>query len=147
MQYPLIDRELLAHFRLVHAFVNTSVMLLFFYHGWIGLAIRRARMAKETLPFALIKRHRKMGPLLTILGGIGFSIGFTLVLLDTGNVFEYASHFIVGCLIVLLIAATFLMSRRIKGQDSPLRTPHFIIGLAILFFYVIEVFLGIGALL
>jgi hypothetical protein len=147
MQYPLIDRELLAQLRLVHAFFNTSVMLLFFYHGWIGLAIRRARTSKGTLPFALIKRHRKMGPILTILGGLGFSIGLTLVLLDTGNVFEYASHFIVGCLIVLLIAVTFLMSRKIKGRDSSLRTPHFVIGLAILFLYLIEFFLGIGALL
>ena len=142
MRFPLIDRQLLAHLRLVHAFFNTAVMIFFFYHAGIGIAIRRARRAKAPLPFPLIRRHRKMGPLLAAAGIFGYCIGLALVLLDTGNVFEYVWHFTAGSFIVALIIATFIISRRIKGQDSPLRRPHWYMGLAILCLYVIEVFLG-----
>ncbi len=147
MQYPLIDRQLLSNLRLAHGAYNTAVTLLFLYHGRLGLSIRRARMSQAPLPFPAIKRHRKMGPVLTILGGLGFCIGLTLVLLDTGNILEYPAHFFVGAALLSLIVTTFLISRKIKGQDSPLRTPHFILGLAILSLYLIEVFLGIGVLL
>jgi len=147
MQYPLIDRELLSSLRLVHAVFNTSVMLLFFYHAWLGFTIRRARMAKASLPFGAIKRHRKTGPVLAVLGVLGFFIGFTLVLLHTGNVLEYPAHFFTGLFIVALLVTTFVMSLRIKSPDSPYRTPHFIIGVAILFSYLIQFLLGIGLLL
>lgn len=142
MHYPLIDRQLLSHLRLVHASFNTSAALLFFYHARMGLAIRRARKAKAPLPFPLIKRHRTMGPVLALMGILGYCIGFTLVLLDTGNVLEYPPHFIVGSLIVILLVVTFIISRMIKGQKSPLRTSHLYIGITILCLYVVEVFLG-----
>ncbi len=147
MQYPLIDRNLLSYLRLVHGSYNTLVMLLFLYHARLGIMIRRARRAHTPLPFQAIKRHRKGGPFLAGLGVFGFCIGLTLVMLDTGNVLEYAPHFLVGLTIALCIIATFIISRRIKGADSPYRTPHFILGIAILCLYVIEVFFGIGVLL
>ncbi len=103
-------------------------------------------MAKAPLPFPKIKRHRKTGPALSLAGLLGFCIGFTLVMLDTGNVFEYPAHLAVGAVIVALLITTFVISRKIKGQDSPLRTPHMIIGIAILCCYLVEVFLGVGAL-
>jgi hypothetical protein len=53
----------------------------------------------------------------------------------------------VGCLIVLCLVTTVVLSRNIKGPDSPYRTPHFILGIAILCLYLIEVVLGIGVLL
>jgi len=146
MDYPLIDRQLLSSLRLAHAAYNTAVLALFFYHGRIGWSIRRARLAKAPLPFPLIKRHRKGGPVLAVLGILGFCIGFTLVMLDTGNVFEYPFHFFVGLMIVLCLIATFIISRRIKGPGSPLRTPHFILGVVILCLYLIEAVLGIGVL-
>jgi hypothetical protein len=147
MEYPLIDRQLLSNLRLAHGAFNTVVMLLFFYHARLGLGIRRARKAQAALPLAAIRRHRKMGPILALMGGLGFSAGLTLVLLDTGNVFEHPPHLIVGAVIVALLAATFVISRKIKGPDSPLRTPHFVLGIAILCLYLVEVFLGIGVLL
>jgi hypothetical protein len=146
MQYPLIDKQLLSSLRLVHGSYNFLVMLLFFYHGWLGITIRRARKSKAPLPLAAIKRHRKTGPVLAIMGGFGFLIGFTLILLDTGNVLEFPSHFLVGCTIVLCLLSTFLISRKIKGPDSPYRIPHFVLGITILCLYLIEVFLGIGVL-
>lgn len=147
MEYPLIDRQLLADLRLVHAFYNTGMLLLFFYHGRLGLAIRRARNAAEKPPLPAIRRHRKMGPVLAVMGVCGFFIGLTLVLLRTGNVLEYPPHLFTGLAIVMLLAGTWAISRKIKGPDSPYRKPHYIMGVAILCLYVAEVFLGIGVLL
>jgi hypothetical protein len=146
MQYPLIDRQLLANLRPVHGIYKSLVMLLFFYQGWLGFRIRRARRAHAPLPFADIRRHRKMGPILVAMGVLGFLIGFTLVLLDTGNVLEYPPHFAVGLTIMLLIAATYGVSRRIKGPDPVYRDPHFLLGIALLCLYLVEVVLGIGVL-
>jgi hypothetical protein len=146
MHYPLIDRQLFPPLRLVHGGYNFTVVLLFLYHGWLGIRIRRARKAHGPLPFPAIKRHRKGGPVLAVMGVLGFFIGFTLVMLHTGNVLEYPLHFLVACMIVLLIVSTVIVSVRIKGQESPYRTPHFVIGVTILTLYVIEVFLGIGVL-
>ncbi len=147
MEYPLIDRQLLSYLRLVHACFNSLVIVMFFYHARLGLAIRRARKTHRPHPFPLIKRHRKEGPILAAGGIVGFCIGFTLVLLDTGNVLEYPGHFLVGCIIVLCLSTTFVISRKIKGLASPYRTPHFTLGIAILCLYLVEVFFGIGVLL
>lgn len=147
MQYPLIDKHLLSSLRLVHGGFNTFVMVMFFYHAHLGIAIRRARMTRGPLPFPLIKRHRKGGPLLAALGIAGFCIGFTLVMLDSGKALEFPLHFLVGCMIVLCLITTFVISRKIKGIDSPYRMPHFYLGIAILCLYLIEVLLGLGVLL
>jgi hypothetical protein len=147
MQYPLIDRQLLADLRLVHGIYNALVMLLFLHQGWLGLRIRRDRRAHAPLPLPVIKRHRRMGPVLAILGGLGFLTGLTLVLLDTGNVLEHQPHFFTGLSIVVLLIATYRISRDIKGPDSPFRTAHFALGVAILCLYLANVFLGIGVLL
>ena len=147
MEYPLIDRQLLSNLRLAHGAFNTVVMLLFFYHAQLGFGIRRARLSRTPLPLPAIKRHRKMGPVLAVLSGLGFLAGLTLVLLSTGEVLEHPPHFFVGLLLVALIMTTYKVSRDIKGPDSPYRTPHFILGIAILALYLVQVFLGIGVLL
>ena len=147
MRYPLIERQMLAHFRLVHGMFNACVMALFFYHASLGLAIRRARLMNKPLPFPAIKRHRKMGPFLASAGGVGYCAGLILVCLDTGNIWEYPPHLLTGSVIIVLLIMTLITSKKIKGQKSSLRTPHAFIGIAILLLYVIEVFLGIGALL
>jgi hypothetical protein len=147
MHYPLIDRHLLSSLRFVHGGFNTFVTAMFFYHAHLGVAIRRARRARGPLPFPLIKRHRRGGPVLAALGLIGFCIGFTLVMLDSGRALEFPLHFLVGCTIVLCLITTFVISRKIKGTDSPYRTPHFYLGIAILCLYLSEVVLGLGILL
>ncbi len=147
MEYPLIDPELLSYLRIAHGLFNFSVMLMFFYTARFGLQIRKARLSEAPPPAAAIKRHRLLGPRLAILGGLGFTAGLTLVLLDTGNILKYPAHFLVGTTIVTLLLTTFLVSRRIKGPLSPYRLPHFYLGLAILSLYLVEVFLGLGVLL
>ncbi|MGC1455406.1 MAG: DUF4079 family protein [Nitrospirota bacterium] len=147
MQYPLIDRQLLADLRPVHGVYNTIVMLLFLYQGWLGLRIRRDRRVRAPLPVPVVKRHRRMGPVLVILGGLGFLEGLTLVLLDTGRVLEFPPHLFTGLTIVVLLIATYKISRDIKGPDSPYRTPHFILGVAILCLYLANVVIGLGVYL
>jgi hypothetical protein len=147
MEYPLIDKQLLSWLRLMHGAFNSAVMLLFFYQGWLGITIRRARESRGPLPFSVIKRHRTLGPVLAVLAGLGFLAGLTLVLLNTGNVLEYPPHFSAGLVLVVLIIAAYKISRNIKGPDSPYRTPHFILGIAVLCLYLVQVFLGIGVLL
>ncbi|MCK9418370.1 MAG: DUF4079 domain-containing protein [Nitrospirae bacterium] len=138
---------MLSDLRLVHGVFNAIVMLFFLYQGRLGFRIRRDRGTGAPLPVPVIKRHRRMGPVLAILGGLGFLAGLTLVLLDTGNVLEYPLHFIAGLTIVVLLIATYKISRDIKGPDSPFRTPHFVLGVAILCLYLVNVMIGIGALL
>lgn len=146
MQYPLIDRELLADLRLVHGVYNTIVMMLFLYQGRLGFRIRRDRLAGAPPPFPVIKRHRQAGPILAIMGGLGFFAGLTLVLLNTGNILEYPLHLFTGLTIVVLLIATYRLSRDIKGPDSPFRTPHFALGIVILSLYLMQVLVGIGVL-
>jgi hypothetical protein len=147
MQFPLISRELIAILKLVHGLFNLSVVLLFFYHARNGLLIRRARTAKTPLPIQAIKRHRRMGPKLALLGGAGFSAGLTLVMLDTGKVLQYPPHLFVGMSIVLMLFLTYRVSRRIVGPSAPQRNLHYRLGLAILALYLVNVVLGIGVLL
>lgn len=147
MKYPLVSGELLSGLRLFHGLYNTVVIALFLYHGWTGVSIRRARKSGKPLPFAVIRRHRKLGPILAGMGVLGFFIGFSTVILHTGNVLEYPGHLFTGVAIVMLLLITAFLSRRIKGQDSPYRTPHLIIGCSILCLYLVQMILGIGVLL
>ena len=135
MQYPLIDRQLLEALRLVHGVFNTLVMMLFLYQARLGFKIRRERKAGAPQPFPVIKRHRQAGPILAILGGLGFFVGLTLVLLDSGDILEYPPHLFAGLTIVVLLIATFKISRDIKGPESMFRNTHFYLGIAILCLY------------
>lgn len=146
MEYPLLDQQLLANLRLLHGLFNFSVVLLFFYLARLGLGIRKARRTNAPLPLRAIRQHRRLGPILAALGGLGFAAGLTLVWLDTGNLLKYPAHLLVGLAIVALLLSTVLVSRRIKGPNSPPRELHFRLGLAILSLYVLEVFLGLGVL-
>jgi hypothetical protein len=131
----------------MHGALNTAVMALFYYQGWLGITIRRARLAHGPLPLPVIKRHRAMGPILAILGALGFLAGLTLSLLNKGNILEYPLHFFTGLILVILIIATYKVSRDIKSPDSAYRSPHFKLGIAVLCLYIVQVFLGVGVLL
>jgi hypothetical protein len=143
----VIDKQTVEYLKLLHGSYNTVVLLLFFYHGRLGLLIRKKRMRGAPPPIAAVKRHRKAGPVLAVMAVLGFFIGFTVTVLDKGVVLEYPLHFFTGSAIVLLLMTTYALSRQIKGPGSPFRTPHFIIGAAILLLYAVQSFLGLGILL
>ncbi|MDO8723070.1 MAG: DUF4079 family protein [Syntrophales bacterium] len=141
------DKQFLLYLKLAHGMFNSSMMLLFLYQGWLGLAIRRARKTGAPVPLAAARRHRKTGPVLVMLGIMGFVAGVILILLDKGRALEYPLHFLNGLTIALLLSATYLVSRRIKGPDSPFRDPHFGLGLLLVSLYIIQLALGLGILL
>jgi hypothetical protein len=134
------------YLKLVHGTFNFLVMLLFIRQGWLGLQIRRHRLAGTPL-IPAIKKHRRSGPIMAALGGGGFVAGMTLGLIDHGRVFHNPAHFLTGSLLVLLIGASYLVSRRLKGAAPPWRAVHFSLGIAILLVYPVQVWLGLNILL
>lgn len=142
----MIARDLIPYLRLLHGVFNTFIVVLFFYQARLGWKIRKGRKS-GALALREMKRHRKLGPFLVILGISGFLAGLTLVFLDAGRLIKYPLHLFNGLLVVALISATFVISRKIRGSDSPARTPHFLLGLAILSLYCVQIILGLGILL
>jgi Protein of unknown function (DUF4079) len=143
----MIVREWIDLLRILHGAYNSLVALAFLYQGWLGLKIRKAGRSGGAKDFGIIKRHRGNGPVLALLGILGYVAGATLITIDKGHFFEYRVHHLVGLSIVSLLATTFLVSRKIKGPVSPWRTPHFLLGLAILGAYLVQLFLGLNILL
>jgi hypothetical protein len=143
----MIVREWIDLLRILHGAYNTLVALAFLYQGWLGLKIRKAGRSGGAKDFGNIKRHRGNGPVLALLGILGYVAGATLITIDKGHFFEYRAHHIVGLSIVILLTTTFFVSRKIKGPVSPWRTPHLLLGLAILVAYLVQLILGLNSLL
>lgn len=140
------ERSAMEYLKIIHGTFNFLVMLLFIRQGWLGLQIRRSRLAGTPLAPA-IKRHRQAGPIAAALAGGGFLVGMTLGFIDHGHIFNYPYHFLNGTALVLCIGTTFLVSRRLKGPSPPWRTIHAVLGIVILVLYPVQVFLGLGVLL
>jgi hypothetical protein len=143
----MMDRAFLDDLRLLHGSFNTITALLFIYHGSLGWRIRKERKRGGERNPKVIRRHRKEGPIFAVLGVAGYVAGAGLILIDKGHLFEYPTHMIIGSCIALLIIATFIISKKIKGPESLWRTPHFMIGLFILLLYIVQIYLGLGILL
>ncbi len=138
--------EYLDVLKILHGSYNTLVMFLFFYQGFIGWKIRRERIQGKTRDFSLIRKHRKAGPIFAILGILGFFFGLVLVFIDKGHLLQYPLHFVTGFLLVSLIVVVYFISRKIKANQSPLRTPHFVMGLSLIVIYILQVFIGLDVL-
>lgn len=138
-----MSKESIEYLKLFHGTYNTIVLLLFVYQGILGLKIRRS----EERPAHIIKRHRKTGPAAAVLGIAGFFAGMTVVLLDEGRIFKYPIHFITGLMISVMIVTAYLISKKIKGPDPYWRNRHYTAGICLICLYVVQVVLGLGALL
>jgi hypothetical protein len=143
----LLFKQLVPWLALGHGIFNALVLALFCYQGWLGLAIRRARKAGAPLPFVAVRRHRRSGPVLAVLGLAGFLAGLILVILDKGRLVEYPLHFLAGLAIVIVIGLLYVQSRKIKGADSPYRNSHFRLGIALIVLFLVQSVLGVGILL
>lgn len=99
-----LDRETISYLRILHGLYNTTVMLMFFYQGYLGLKIRKDRKRNNLLTLNVVKRHRRLGPFLAFLGVAGFLAGLTLVYLDYRDILKYPIHLLVGLAIVSLIS-------------------------------------------
>lgn len=143
----MIPREWLDLLRIGHGAYNAVVVLALITQGWLGLRIRRERKAGGARDFDIVRRHRSRGPLLVLLGILGYVAGAVLIGIDKGHFFEYPLHNIVGAGIVILLAATFFITRRIKGTEATWRIRHGIVGIGILCLYLVQLFLGLNILL
>lgn len=142
----MIDKYTFSLLGLAHGSFNMGVVIGFLYQGLLGLRIRKNRTAGIPDP-KHIRKHRKMGPLLAILGVMGFLAGKTLVYLEHGHFLEFPMHYGTGATIVLVLIATFLSSRRIRGASVAWRNRHFRLGLVLLFLYMAQVVFGLGIVL
>jgi len=143
----VIAGEWLDVLRIGHGTYNTLVAVAFLYQGWLGLKIRKERMAAGARDFAIVKRHRSRGPFLVLLGILGYGAGASLIYLDKEKVFQYPLHHLVGLGIVTLLAATFFIAREIKGPESPWRIRHAIVSAGLLCLYLMQLVIGLGVLL
>ena len=143
----VIDRQYIDYLKLLHGSYNTVVALLFMYQGSLGWRIRTERKAGGRRNAAIIRRHRRGGPIFAVLGIGGYFSGTVLVYLDKGHLYEYPLHLTAGTCITLAIMTTYLVSRLIRGPESRWRTPHFLIGLFIILMYLIQIVLGLDILL
>jgi len=138
-----MNKELISYLRLLHGAFNALVFSLVLYQGVLGFRIRRS----EKKPVQVVRRHRRLGPFLPILGGLGFLAGIIIVFLDSGRVFKFPLHFAAGLTIVILLMTTFIISKKIKGPEPYWRNRHFFLGILIILFYLVQIILGLGMLL
>lgn len=138
-----MNKELISYLKLLHGLYNTLVIILFIYQGLLGFRIRKSQQRQ----LHLIKRHRKIGPVAAVLGPSGFIAGMVIVFLDTGRVLKYPLHFLTGLSIASLLIITYLISKKIKGPEHYWRDRHYVLGILIIFLYLVQAFLGLGILL
>jgi hypothetical protein len=140
------DNSFVPLLRYAHGLINLSVIILFIFQAFLGLKIRKIRKDRVAPDFRLIRKHRKFGPILAVAGVAGFFGGMGLVYFDEGHILEYPLHFFTGLTISCLIVAAVLISKKIRGADSPWRNPHFFIGISLICLLLFQAFLGIGVL-
>jgi uncharacterized protein DUF4079 len=134
------------YLQVAHALFGGALLLSFVLQGWLGLRIRRRRRA-GTPDFVAVRRHRRLGPVLTRLLPLVFLAGLATAYLDHGAWVIYPLHLAVGAALVLTTGAAELLSRRIRGPLSPWRFPHLLLGAAMLALFLVQAFLGLGILL
>ncbi|MFZ5798987.1 MAG: DUF4079 family protein [Desulfobulbus sp.] len=143
----LLVSQMLPWLALGHGIYNGVVMLLFGYQGWLGHLIRRQRRAGASPPMTAVRRHRRNGPILVVLGAAGFLAGLLLVLLDKGEIIAFPLHFGLGLAIVFAQLGAYAVSRTIRARAEAGRGLHRLLGIAILCLYPIQALVGLALLL
>ena len=144
---PAAIRQIMPWLALGHGIFNTLVMAGFCYQGWLGHVIRRSRLAGARPPLPVVRRHRRLGPWLVLLGPAGFFAGLLLAVIDQGRVMAYPLHFSLGLALILAQGAAWTVSRKIKVSGAEGRGLHRSLGILILCLYPVQAFAGLGVLL
>jgi hypothetical protein len=100
----------------IHGLYNTVVFLLFVWQGWLGSKIRMGRLDGGHPNITVIRRHRRFGPVVFLLGIAGFLSGVVIVYIGGGNILAQPLHFIIGTVLTVSIIVAFFFSRKIKGS-------------------------------
>jgi hypothetical protein len=137
-----------AYLREIHGIINAILAVAFFFQGWLGWRIRRQRLGRIPADFARNRRHRKIGPLLAILGWGGYLAGIAVTLIgEPTGLFTWPLHLAGGSALAAALAAAFVLSRRITSPSSPARSRHALAGLAVLVLFLWQVLSGLVILL
>ena len=140
-------QEFVPILQIVHGAFNGALLVAFLVQGWLGWRIRRRRRSGAPQEFAVIRKHRGRGPVLTTLVIAGFLAGFLTAYLHRGTLVTAPAHLAGGTALVVCCAVAAVLGRRIRGPQSAARTPHFAAGLVTLAMFIVQVFLGLGVLL
>jgi len=142
----MVSKDVISILKLLHGSYNSLIFLSFLVQASIGFRIMRARQSGTSNP-GTIKRHRKLGPILAVLGILGGLSGPVITYLDKGKLIEYRLHFTGGLIVIILISSVFVASRAIKGPDKGPRLIHLSLGILLLMAYFVQAVLGLGILL
>jgi hypothetical protein len=143
----MVSDSVVSTLQLAHVFINGALFLALVYQGRLGWRIRRRRVAGVLQDFSVVKRHRTLGPILATLLPMGYLAGLITVYLHKGIWVRYPGHLAVGTILLVVVCSTYLVSKRIRGAQSPWRTPHFALGLLLLCTFLVQIYLGLNVLL
>jgi hypothetical protein len=143
----MVSDRLVAALQIAHVFANSALLLAFAYQGLLGWRIRSRRVAGVLQDFSVVRRHRALGPILATLLPIGYLVGLITAYLHKGLWVRYPGHLAAGTVLLVVVGSAVLVSKKIRGPQSPWRTPHFELGLLLLCTYLIQVYLGLNIFL
>ncbi len=133
--------------QLAHVSFNGVLFLALVFQGVLGWRIRRRRVAGVLQDFSVVTRHRALGPVLAALLPIAYLAGLITVYLHKGLWVLHSIHLAVGTVLVAIACSMYLVSKKIRGPQSPWRTPHFALGLFLLCTFLVQIYLGLNIFL
>ncbi|UCG77896.1 MAG: DUF4079 domain-containing protein [Nitrospirota bacterium] len=142
-----IDKKIMDLLPYAHGSYNLLILLMFFIQGYFGLKIRKTRLSGGSAPLNIVKRHRRLGPILAVLGVGGFFAGIILVYIDFKNILEFPIHLLFGVVLSVFIVNLFIVSRMIKGPEAHWRDLHYRIGISVLLIYLVQATLGLSIII
>lgn len=143
----MVSDRVVSALQLAHVLANSSLFFAFAYQGLLGWRIRRRRVAGVLPDFSVVKRHRALGPILATLLPIGYLVGLITAYLHKGIWVRFPGHLAVGTALLVVVFSAVLVSRRIRGAQSPWRAPHFALGLLLLCTFLVQIYLGLNIFL
>ena len=143
----MLSNSAVAALQIGHVGFNSALFLALMFQGLLGWRIRRRRVAGGAQNFSVVKRHRALGPILATLLPLGYLAGLVTVYLHKGLWVRYPGHLTGGTVLLAAVCSVVLVSRRIRGPQSPWRTPHGALGLLLLGAFLVQVFLGLNIFL
>jgi len=143
----MVSDSVVSTLQLTHVFFNGALFFALAYQGRLGWRIRRRRVAGVLQDFSAVKRHRTLGPILAALLPFGYLAGLITAYLHKGIWVRYPGHLAVGTVLLVVVCSTYLVSKRIRGAQSPWRTPHFALGVLALCAFLVQIYLGLNIFL
>ena len=143
----MVSDRVVSTLQLAHVFVNSALFFALAYQGLLGWRNRRRRVAGVPPDFSVVKRHRALGPVLATLLPFGYLAGLITVYLHKGLWVRYPGHLAVGTILLVVVCSTYLVSKKIRGPQSPWRQAHVALGLLLLCTFLVQIYLGLNIFL